>query len=91
MFTHCGKAMEHDERGVAEGAGRGEQEVDDTARGGRGQTMQGKHVADNTTRGLLSQWQKMAEPARASVCLHQCRYASAAIAPGEEGAGIYCS
>jgi hypothetical protein len=28
-----------------------------------------KQAADNTTRGLLSQWQKMVEPARAGVCV----------------------
>ncbi len=69
MFTRCGKAMEHDERGGAEGAGQGEREADDMARGGRGRTMRGKLAADDTTRGLSLRWQKMVEPARAGVCL----------------------
>jgi hypothetical protein len=38
MFTHCGKVIEHDERGGAEGVGQGEREADDMTRGGRGQT-----------------------------------------------------
>ncbi len=69
MFTLRRKAMEHDERGGAEGAGQGEREADDTTRGGRGRTTQGKQAADNTTRGLSSQWQKMVESAHAGVCL----------------------
>jgi hypothetical protein len=36
MFMCRGKAIEHDERGGAEGAGRGEREADDTTRGGDG-------------------------------------------------------
>jgi hypothetical protein len=81
--------MEHDERGGAEGAGRGKQEADNTTRGGRGRMTQGKRAADDTIRGSLSQWQKMVEPARAGVCLRQRHRASVAIAPGEGGAGTY--
>jgi hypothetical protein len=91
MFMHHGKAMEHDERGWAEGAGRGEREADNTTRGGRGRTMQGKQAADNTTRGLSLQWQKMVEPARAGVCLRQHHCASVAFALGEGGVGTYRS
>jgi hypothetical protein len=89
MFTCRGKAMEHDERGWAEGAVRGEREADDMTRGGRGQTMQGKRAADDTTRGLSSRRQKIVEPTRAGVCLRQPRRASVAIAPGEGGVGTY--
>ena len=39
MFTCREKAMEHDKRGGAEGAGRGEREADNTTRGGRGRMM----------------------------------------------------
>ncbi len=39
MFTHRRMAMEHDKRGGAEGAGRGEREADNTTRGGRGRMM----------------------------------------------------
>ncbi len=57
----------HDERGGAEGAGRGEQEADKMTRGGRGGTTRGKREVDDTTRG--SSWQqRMVEPARAGVC-----------------------
>ncbi len=52
--------------------------------------MQGKRAANNTTRGLSLQWQKMKEPARAGVCRHQCRRASVTVAPGEVGAGTHC-
>jgi hypothetical protein len=89
MFTHRGKAMDHDERGGAEGVGQGKREADNTTRGGRGRTTQGKRVADNTTRGLSSGWQKMVEPAHAGVCLRRRRRASVAVAPGEGGAGTY--
>jgi hypothetical protein len=90
MFTRSGKAMEHEERWGAKGAGRVDLEVDDTTRGGKGWTTQGKRVADDTTKGLLLRRQKMVEPAHSGVCLHQCCCASVAIAPGEGGAGTYC-
>jgi hypothetical protein len=61
--------MEHDERGGAEGAGQDKWEAVDTTRGGRGWTTRGKRVADDTTRELSLQWQKMVEPAHAGVCL----------------------
>jgi hypothetical protein len=70
MFAPCGKAMEHDERRGAEGAGQGEREADNTTRGGRGQTTGGKQAAEDTTRGLSLRWQKMVQPACAGVCLH---------------------
>jgi hypothetical protein len=63
MFTRCGKLMEHDKRGGVEGVGRGKREADDTTRVGRGWMTQGKQAADNTTRGLSLQWQKMVEAA----------------------------
>ncbi len=69
MFMCHRKAMEHDERGGAEGAGQGKREADNTTRGGRGRTTQSKQVAEDTTRGLLLQWQKMVEPAHVDVCL----------------------
>ncbi len=69
MFTRHRKAMEHDERGGAEGAGQGEREADNTTRGGRGRTTQGKPAADDTTRGLSLQRQNMVESVCAGVCL----------------------
>ncbi len=80
----------HDERGGAEGAGRGEREADDTTRRGRGRTTRGKRAVEDTTRGSSSQQQKMVEPAHAGV--HRCRRhrVSVAVAPGEGGAGTHC-
>jgi hypothetical protein len=69
MFMRSGKAMKHDKRWGARGAGRGEWEADDTTRGGRGPTTRGKWAADNTTRGPSLRWQKMVEPARLGVGL----------------------
>jgi hypothetical protein len=79
----------HDKRGGAEGAGRGEQEADDTTRGGRGRTTRGKWAADDTTRGSLSQRQKMVKPAHAGVRQCRRRCVSVAITPGEGGAGTH--
>ncbi len=53
VYVRCAGGRQHDERGGAEGAERGEREADDTTRGGRGQTTRGKWAADDTTRGLL--------------------------------------
>jgi hypothetical protein len=69
--------------------GQGKQEAFDMTRGGRGRTMQGKRVADNTTRGLLSRRQKMVEPPHAGVHQRWRRRASVTVAPGEGGAGTY--
>jgi hypothetical protein len=87
MFTHRGKAMEHDKRGG--GRGGGVRQAESGRPEWRGRTTQGKWAADNTTRGLSSQQQKKVEPACAGVCLCQRHCASVAIAPGEGGAGTY--
>jgi hypothetical protein len=70
----------------AEGAGRGKREADNTTRGRRGRTTQGKEVVDDTTRGLLLRRQKMVEPPRACVCRHQRCRASVTVMQGEAGA-----
>ncbi len=65
MFTCHGKAMEHDKRGGQRGRGKVSGKRTSRLEGGSGQTTRGKQEADNTTKGLLSQWQKMVKLARA--------------------------
>jgi hypothetical protein len=89
VYARWAGGGQHDKRGEAEGAGRGEWEADNMMRGGRGWTTRGKQVVDDTTRGLSLQWQKMVESTHVGVRRHQHHCMSVADAPGEGGVGTH--